>query len=328
MPKISVVIPTYNRAQLLSECLESVAVQSFRDFEIVLIDDGSTDNTADIASTFHVRYFWQPNRGPVAAFNKGIELSTGEYISILGSDDSLLEQALYRGMQVLDKHPEVGFSYGQAYLTDEKGSIFGLERPRYKSSYVRSGVEEIRDILVFGHHIIGSTVMIRRSCLKDVGVFALAFGSGSEDVDLWVRLAKKYATAYIAEPLAKFRFHPQKFSHERSLKEWESSNSAILESIFDDAELGPVFHHLRPIAYFRLYCNMAGVAYDRGQMRIARAYLFTALRTHPGALFGSLGFNWVSRLAKTWLPRRILAQAQRLKRYVRNLTLRYRPTHA
>ena len=175
MPKVSVIIPTYNQAKFIAEAIQSVLNQTFRDFEVIVIDDGSADNTPEIVSAFPVIYSRQEHQRPPAARNRGIKISCGEYISFLDSDDVLLENALEKGVEALNKHPKAGISYGQAYLMDERGCILGLRKAGYERSCVREGIEEIRDFLVSGNHIQPSTVMARRSCLEEVGPFDSAF---------------------------------------------------------------------------------------------------------------------------------------------------------
>ena len=316
MPKVSVVIPTYNRADLLPECLESVLAQSFRDLEIIVIDDGSTDNTREVVSAFPVRYVWQENQRVAAARNKGIELAHGEYIAFLDSDDALFKDALEKGVEVMDSHPEAAFSFGQAYFSDEEGRIFGLEKPHRNKSCVREGWEELRDYLTYGNHFTTTTVMARRSCLKEAGGFDVAFSIGSSDLELWVRLAKRYAVAYIAEPLAIFRQHPICISKGRSLKEWEVTNGSIIDSVCDDAEIGPRLCHLRTTAYFLLYTGHSIRACKRRDMKTSRDYLYRALRVHPRSFLSGRGLIWIYSFARTLLPPSVLAFARNFKRYL------------
>jgi glycosyltransferase involved in cell wall biosynthesis len=317
MPKVSVVIPTYNRAHLLTECIESALAQTFRDFEIIIIDDGSTDNTSQVVSAFPVRYIHQQNQGVSVARNKGIELSRGEYIAFLDSDDTLLKNALEEGVEVLDKNPDVGFSYGQMYIMDEKGHILGLQKAPLKHSCVRRGIEELREYLITGNHF-PSSIVIRRRCLDEVGTFDPSFTSGCEDIDLLIRLVKKYAVAYIAEPLVKYRYNSQQFSFTTKLKvaDWEKSKSRILQNIFNDAELGAIFSRLKPNAYFNLYFTLASRAYEGREMNIARDYLLKALKIRPKGFFKSLWLRWILWFIKTWIPLPILASARSIKRRV------------
>jgi glycosyltransferase involved in cell wall biosynthesis len=314
MPKVSVIIPTYNRADFIAEAIKSVLAQSLRDFEVIVIDDGSTDNTQDIVSTFPVRYLWQENQGPGAARNKGIDLAQGQYLVFLDSDDVLLSNALEVGVQVLDHHPEAAFSYGKACLINEKGRVFGLRKAQHKHSCVQNGNDEIAGFLVRGNQVPTCTVMVRRNCLDEVGWFNCAFRYGSEDFDLWARLAKRYAVAYISETLAKYRVHSGGLGVSRELDEIEKNHSLILESIFNDAEVGSFFSPQRPRAYSQLYLRLAVLAYGRQDMRVARKYIFRAVKTCPRCLPKGLGVSCISLLAKTMIPSPITALIRNVKR--------------
>jgi glycosyltransferase involved in cell wall biosynthesis len=315
---VSVIIPAYNRAHLLRDCIRSVLVQSFPDVETIVVDDGSTDSTLQVVSNFPVKYYHQENKGAPAARNKGLDLAGGEYLIFLDSDDVLLANAVAKGVAVLDKHSEVGFSYGQCYIMDEKGYILGLLKNRLRSSCIRQGKEEIAD-LIFGNHIQPSAVMVRRRCMEEVGGFAPSFQFGSQDFELWVRLAKRYAVAYIAEPLAQFRVHAHTITSSRTPEEMEQTHSLILESIFNDKELGYLLSAQRPAAYSHLYRQLAGHAYSRREMKTARRYLFRAIKTCPSVSFRGLGIPHALFLAKTWIPRPFLAAACACKHYIRIL---------
>lgn len=314
MPKVSVIIPCYNRAHLLPECIKSVLAQTFTDFEIIVIDDGSTDNTREVALTFPVKYQWQENQGPPGARNRGIELSQGEYITFLDSDDALLERTLEKDVEVLERYPAAAFSHGQVYNMDEKGNVFGLEKPRTKEAGLRDGIEEIRDLLAYGNHVISSTIMIRRSCLESVGRCDPAYRLGSVDLNLWINLARRYPVVYIAEPLAKFRMHAQSFCAGRDLGEWEQTNGLILENIFNDEELGQKLSYLRNNAFFRLYSALADRACRRGQRKVARHYISKAWEVYSWDLPKSLTVNLALLLAKMGLPEPVISVSRTIKR--------------
>jgi glycosyltransferase involved in cell wall biosynthesis len=316
MPKVSVVIPTYNYGRFLGEAIQSVLDQTFQDFEIFVVDDGSTDNTKEVVDSFkdlRIKYTYQENRGLPAARNTGIKASSSEYIAFLDSDDVLVENALEKGVQVLDRHSDVGFSYGRDYLMDETGRVLGLRKQRHKYSYVREGREEIKEFLLHGNYVCASTVMARRRCLYDVGLFDPTFRPGSEDFDLWVRLAKRYAVACIAEPLVKYRIHPGSIGATRKLDEIEKKHCLILQGVFNDADVGPVLSSQRPKAYFHLYFRLADYAYGRGEMKTARKYLFRALKMHPKGFSRSLWLPWSFQFGKTWLPIPILDLSRQAK---------------
>jgi glycosyltransferase involved in cell wall biosynthesis len=331
MPKVSVVIPTYNRTHFIIEAIQSVLDQTFQDFEIVVVDDGSTDNTKDVVDSFQdprIKYIYQENRGVAAARNTGISASIGEYIAFLDSDDVLLKNALEKKVQVLDRYPEVAFSYGKANVMDENGHLLRLSKKKQEYFCVRKGSEQIRKFLIiYGNCIGGSGAMVRRRCLYEVGLFDSTFRHGSEDFDLWVRLAKRYAVAYIEQPVGVIvRRHPNRMSNARDLGEIEKSNSRILEGVFNDTKLGTVFSSQRPKAYFHLHLRLASDAYEGRDLKTARKYLFKALKIHPKGFFKGLWLPWMFRFGKTLMPYPVLRIAQRTKRCLHrfnsNLSLR------
>ena len=176
--------------------------------------------------------------------------------------------------------------------------------------------------LVYGCHIPSPTVMIRRRCIDEVGGFNPAFAFGSQDFEMWVRLARRYAVGYIAEPLAKYRTHTNTMSTTRRLAEIEQSNSRILEAVFSDAELGPLFYSQRSNAYAYLQFRMAERAFsNRPDAKTARKYLFKAIRRHPKGFFENWGLSWIYLFARTWIPRPILTLARRGKRHLQRALL-------
>jgi len=319
MPKVSVIIPTYNRAHLIAETIQSVLAQTFRDFEVIVVDDGSTDNTSDIVSPFPVRYFQQENKGPSAARNKGIELARGDYVAFVDSDDILLDKALQKSVEVLDAHPEVGFSYGQWYRMDENRRTCGLIKSSFLNrSSIVDGKQIIREML-FTYRIPLSTTMVRRCCIQAIGGFneKMRF---SEDRCFHINLARKYPAAYIAEPLMKYRVHSGGLCAAPNLNEMETNNIIILESIFHDDELGPTFSHLRPIAYFHVYFVLAVDAYNCAMMKTAREYLCKALGVYPKLFLTGTGRAWFFLLIKSFVPPHILALARSTRRHLMKAT--------
>src|SRR3989304_2617473 len=192
MPRVSIVVPAYNYGRFLPDCLGSILPQPHRDLEVMVVDDGSTDNTEEVVVRFlaRVRYFRQENQGVGAAMNQGIELAMGEYIRFVDADDMVLESGLEPQVALLDSHPRVGLVYGQAYQVNEKGETTLLRRPGFaRGSYIRSGRQEIAALL-FGIHITKSTVMLRRKCFDKVGLFPEI--RDGEDWLMFIRIAKEF----------------------------------------------------------------------------------------------------------------------------------------
>ena len=129
MPRVSVIIPTYNRAGYLCESIESVLTQTYTDYEIIVVDDGSTDDTEEVLQLWiadgTIHYVWQENRGESAARNHGIELAIGEYIAFLDSDDLFMPTKLEEQVAYLDNHPEVGMAHSCYSKFGEAGASWG-----------------------------------------------------------------------------------------------------------------------------------------------------------------------------------------------------------
>jgi len=207
MPKVSVIIPTYNRAQYLSEALDSVFSQTYQDFEIIVVDDGSIDNTNEIIKTYadkypvKIKYFYQRNTGTGAARNRGINEAEGDYIAFLDSDDLWLKEKLKIQVDILDNNLEVALTYCRATRINNKGEILDIKpaKPALKAS----------DFLY--NHRIPPTVMIRKSCLQKVGIFDAAIRVG-EDTDLWLRISLEYKIIFFNRSLTIMRAHDNNIS--------------------------------------------------------------------------------------------------------------------
>ena len=200
-PKISICIPTYNRKGLLKETLESIFMQTYKDYEVVIVDDGSTDDTEQMIKDtgYPVRYYWQENAGDAAARNKLIKLADGQYISFLDSDDLLPPDAVERMVDVMSKEPEDVIVYGPYVTIDQDGNVCKRKRKKLHSGYITQNLFE--NILV---HSCGS--MFPKKVLEEAGGFNEALPVCA-DYDLWLRLSQKYRFIAIHEPLFKRRRH-------------------------------------------------------------------------------------------------------------------------
>jgi len=319
-PKVSAIIPTYNRAHFIAEAIQSVLDQTFTDFEVIVVDDGSTDNTKQIVNSFkdsRIKYIYQENQGVCVARNAGINASNGEYIIFIDSDDMLIENAIANEAMILDSYPDVALCYCRLYIIDESEHVIGLYKPKHRQPGVYQGTKEIRNLLVHGNYIGTSLSMVRRSSIIDVGLFDPAFSSGSEDFELWVRLAKKYDVAYTTEFTGKVRVHMDSIIGGRRLNEYVRAQKRIFSGIFNDPEMGYLFSNLRPMAYSRLYLRFATLAYTRKDMKTARRYLFRALKMYPKGFFKGLWLPWILQFVKTWIPMPIQQSIRRARHYLR-----------
>jgi len=200
MPKISVIIPTYNRAMLLRSAINSVLSQTYDDYEIIVIDDGSTDDTAEVVKEFpadKLRYVFQENNGRSAARNNGIKIARGEYIAFLDSDDLFLPTKLELQAQFLDNNPDYGLVYSFAKTVDESGKL--LHQYFYEgdlSGWIYP------DLLSLRNNVITTpTVMVRAQIIAELGGFDETMDI-CEDLDLWCRIARTYEVMQIRQHLA------------------------------------------------------------------------------------------------------------------------------
>lgn len=199
-PKVSVYIPTYNYGAYLQQSVESVLKQNYDDWELIIVDDGSTDETQSVLAQFKgntkVRIYHQENLGLTKANNKAIEAARGKYVMRLDADDYLDENALLVLANALDCKPEVALVYPDYYVVSEEGELLRLER--------RSKVYEEDELLDLPSH--AACAMIRRSCLIELGGY-------NEDIpcqdgyDLWLRLTQKFQVYNVNLPLFYYRRH-------------------------------------------------------------------------------------------------------------------------
>ena len=206
MPKISIIIPTYNRARYVCEAVDSVFAQTYKDYEIIIIDDGSTDNTRETLKKYgdRIQYIYQKNMGPPAAMNTGVRRAKGEYYVILGDDDALMPDMLERQVEVMDRNPDVAFVCGGVHFMDGSGQIYKTSRDgRHREKTFKS--------LLFDNFVWHLTAVVRRKVSEEMGHFDENLAT-THDHDLWIRMAIKYRFEYTDAPLAKFRRHPGNYS--------------------------------------------------------------------------------------------------------------------
>lgn len=211
MPKVSVIIPSYNHAKFVAEAIQSVLDQTYQDFEIVITDDGSSDHTVDVIKQFtdsRLKLFcFEHNRGAAIAANNCIRKSTGEYVAMLSSDDVFLPQKLAKQVAFLDGHDAVGAVFGYADIIDEAGNIFPDDSHFFKTIFVqpnRSRFEWLNYFFFNGNCLCHPTALIRRQCYEQVGDYCENYAQ-LPDFDFWIRLCAENEIYIIPENLIKFR---------------------------------------------------------------------------------------------------------------------------
>ena len=212
---ISVIIPTYNNSKFIVEAIEGVLGQTYTNYEIIVVDDGSTDNTKDSLKPYYgiIRYFYKDNGGVASARNLGIRNAQGDYIAFLDSDDLWASEKLSAVSKVIKSYPQIGLIYSDTYQIDEIGRVVGIFKAK---SFGNKSYEQ----LLFDNFIPASSVVVKRKCFETCGLFFENFETpaGAEDWDLWIRVAKKYDIKHINKPLISYRIHSANTSKANYLK--------------------------------------------------------------------------------------------------------------
>ena len=234
---VSVVIPSYNRAYIVAQAIESVLGQSYPNVEVVVIDDGSTDDTRRVVTAFddRVRYIYQPNAGIAVARNSGIAAARGEFVAFLDSDDVWLPWKLEAQLAVLRQRPEVGMIWTDMTAVDESGTVVEQEylRTFYHASFKHTQLERIcepagmlraffpnapkaaaahpvytgsiHSHMFMGNVVHTSTVLVRREWARRIGGFDLEMRPAGEDYDFHFRITKCGPVAFIDAPSILYR---------------------------------------------------------------------------------------------------------------------------
>jgi hypothetical protein len=209
-PQVSVVIPVWNGERYLKQAIESILAQDFVDFELIVIDDGSTDRSAEIVSAFayepRVVLHRQANAGVVAARNVGLRLAQAEFVAFLDADDIALPGRLAKQVAYLRAHPEAAvIGSNITYFSDADGVIRTQKFP--------FGEAQVAIALETGNPLAQPSVMMRKSMAMAVGGYRDAFKFGAEDYDLWLRLSEKYPLDNLPEVLTLYRVHADSLTH-------------------------------------------------------------------------------------------------------------------
>jgi glycosyltransferase involved in cell wall biosynthesis len=197
---VSVVIPCYNSARYLAETIESVRLQTYPRIEIIVVDDGSTDETASIVRSCGVRYIYQTNRGISAARNAGILHSQGKYVLFLDHDDRLLPRAVETGVKLLEEHPDCTLAVGEHRYIGPDGAAIGY------SNKCAVGRDHYQMLLESNFVETPCSVLHRRSGLAQTGVFDESL-LGAEDHELYLRTARQGNWVAHEAPVAEYRLH-------------------------------------------------------------------------------------------------------------------------
>ena len=302
VPKVSVIIPTKNRAHYVSSAIQSVLDQTFRDFEIILVDGASIDNTREVIGKFddeRISYIREEkDRGASASRNTGIKRSRGRFIAFLDDDDLWMPSKLEKQLNLINKNPNIGVVYTGSWRINNSGKVIGYNFPSLRGNIFPKILKK--------NYVGGcSMILVRKECLEKVGLFDENL-PGGEDFDLWIRLAKHYQFDYVRECLVLYRVHEKRISTDpyRILRA-----KKLLYKKYSK-ELTTSFNHRKKLAFWQyalgtLYCRCGDMAQGKKQLVKAitndpfsilyYARLFTSF-------FGSTVFNLSTVLLHSFLP--------------------------
>jgi glycosyltransferase involved in cell wall biosynthesis len=294
-PRVSAVVTTYNYARFLPDALDSVLAQSHRDLEVVVVDDGSTDDTDAVVARYAergVRYVRRERGGAGRARNTGLELTSAPLVAFLDADDAWLPDRVAAGVSHLRRHPDLALVAAHAFACDVE-----LRPTAVVPAATRAAGHMLDELLVDNVVLNPSSVLLRRSALEAAGGFSeIPFG---EDWDTWIEIAKRFPIGFIDRPLALVRRHEGSVSP-TSYRDRLDNHREIVErhlSGYRPAWRKPVIRRrAASVAYFH-----AGVGTAKsGNRRLARRYAVTAAAMDPV----TLGRRKAKLLARVFLPER------------------------
>lgn len=281
MPTVSVIILTYRRPHLVSQAIESVLAQTYTDYEIIVVDNGSTDNTREVLASFGdkinvIRH--QENKKPSIARNLAIMATQGRYLAFLDDDDLWLPNKLEKQIPYLESHPNIGLIYSNVFFFDEKG----IETQSFAQKLNLHPFEQAWTMFIRFPIPFVSAVM-RRECLDEVGGFDHTM-LPCDDYDLCMRIVEKYSVYFFNEVLAHYRLSPDSYSR--------SSREKLLLGDLNVREKAflrnPSIQNL-PLAvldthFFNYYLTLAYFQIQRYQFEISRQFLqrYQQLRGNTG----------------------------------------------
>lgn len=268
MSKVSVIIPTYNRTSFLNRAIQSILNQTYQNFELLVVDDASTDNTEDVVKSFNdnrIQYLrHNENRGLSAARNSGIEVARGKYVSFLDDDDEFLPQKLEKQINKFEPLPSsTGVVYSGFCYVDKNGHEVLKVIPTFRGN--------IYAILLKYNICAVITPLIRKDCFQKAGLFDESLHS-LQDWDLWIRISKYFEFDFVADVLAKYYVHGKQMSVDVNTR--IRDREALLKKHGVGLREHPAVlsEHLRCLS--KLY-------YMAGKGREGRRYILKAIKIVP-----------------------------------------------
>jgi glycosyltransferase involved in cell wall biosynthesis len=285
-PKVSVIMAVLNGECFIDEAIQSIVDQTYKNVELVVVDDGSTDRTRDRVDAFRDRLEIQyvrheTPRGIAPSMNDGVRHATGELITFLDHDDAWVPDFLQTQTSYLDEHPDVGMVHCDFQTIDPQGAVIQGSIAAWRGRSRPSG--SVFPQLFMDSFVVGNSVLIRRECFARLGLFDESLRWG--DYLMWMRIARHYRVDYVDRVLTKYRQHPTQSTRNLIADPPDAPPAALkaIERVLElypeiRAELGErtVRHRIASFYFDRAYCW-----YVAGQPGSARVCLWRALRLWP-----------------------------------------------
>ncbi len=320
-PEVSVVIPTYNRARFLKAAIESVLDQTFRDLELIVVDDGSTDDTAAVLAAMvdpRCRIVRRAHQGISAALNAGLEVARGEFFARLDSDDLWLPDLLATLLPPLQEDHRLGFAYGRARAMSSDGTLrehLQGNPPRYPHDGLRS--------LLFDDCTCNIALVARRASIDRAGRFDEELFA-HEDWDMWLRVGQVDPFLFVDRELARIRWHDGNLTGMSSphLPAVLETRRAPLDKFFAQRDLRPEVRRMAAAAYTNVEVYVGQRWLQAGESRRALASFQRALRAGGNPLLTAARIVWLAGfvpvLRRSAAGRRLVEGFAQLRRRARS----------
>ncbi len=273
---VSAVIPTYNYAHFLCAAIDSVLAQTYKNIEVIVVDDGSSDNTSEVVKKYEgkITYIYQKNQGLSAARNTGIRAAHGTYVAFLDADDIWLVDKITEQMRLFESGNNVGAVSCRFYEVDESLRVLGESRHKdYPPAELKKRL--MAKNVVSG----GSSVVVKKACFDAVGLFDESLRS-AEDWDMWLRIERKYIIRLVEKPLLKVRVGSYSMSSAGNAQKMLDNEMVVLDKYF-----GRGYSILKGQSLSRRYAAAAWAFSVQGQHKEALRCLFVTFWFYPLALF-------------------------------------------